>query len=82
MGADRSRSFPATAVFEHSSSLANAAYDASRKLLEIEFRDRSLYRYTEVPSAAYAELLQARSKGQYFNTHIRNKYPSIRISPA
>jgi len=82
MGADSSPSFPAAAVFERSSSLANAAYDESRKLLQIEFQDHSVYRYAEVPSRTYTELLHAHSKGQYFNAHIRKRYPSVKIGSA
>ena len=79
MGADSSRPFPPAVVFEESSSLANAAYDNSRKLLQIEFRDRSVYRYASVPTGAYIDLLAADSKGNYFNTRIRNRYPHRKI---
>ena len=82
MLADSLQSLPPATVFERSSSLANAAYDESRKLLQIEFRDQSIYRYAAVPSCAYTELLQAHSKGQYFNAHIRTRYPSVKVRAA
>ena len=33
-----------------STSLATVAYDANRELLQIEFRDRTIYRYRHVPA--------------------------------
>ena len=58
-----------------SSALATIAYDASRKLLRLEFRDRSVYSYLGVPAEVYQALLSSSSKGQFFNRAIRGQFP-------
>jgi F0F1-type ATP synthase beta subunit len=58
-----------------STSLATIAYDAPRQLLQIEFRDQTIYRYFQVPAEVYAALLRAPSKGSYFNRVIRGRFP-------
>ena len=45
-----------------STTLRTIGYDAERQLLQIEFQNRSLYQYFDVPAAVYEELLQAPSK--------------------
>jgi KTSC domain len=54
-----------------SSTLATIAYDASEQILQLEFRDRSVYRYLGVPAEVHQALLNAPSKGQFFNRAIR-----------
>jgi hypothetical protein len=63
-----------------SSLLAAAAYDSERRLLEVEFHTGELYRYFNLPPHCYQELLQAHSKGRYFNANIRNQFPYQRLS--
>lgn len=63
-----------------SSSLACVAYDVERKILQIEFRDRSVYQYIEVPEKIHHEILRVGSKGAYFNKHIRNRFLSLKLS--
>jgi hypothetical protein len=58
-----------------SSLLANASYDEPRAILKVGFRDGTAYQYTDVPLRIFQELLQADSKGAYFNYHIRGLYP-------
>ncbi len=36
-----------------SATLATVGYDADRKLLQIEFRDQSVYQYFEVPTEVH-----------------------------
>ena len=62
-----------------STSLATVAYDANRELLQIEFRDRTIYRYRHVPADVHAALLRAPSKGSYFNRVIRGQFAFARI---
>jgi hypothetical protein len=38
-----------------SSSLASVAYDVERTILQIEFRDRSVYQYIDVPEKIHQE---------------------------
>ncbi len=57
-----------------SSSVASVGYDATRFELEIEFRNGRVYRYLQVPAAAYRLLLQAPSIGEYVNTVIKPRF--------
>lgn len=57
-----------------SSNLSSVGYDTGTEVLEIEFLDGSLYRYTGVPVTVYTGLMQAPSKGSYFFAHIRTTY--------
>ena len=60
--------------------LASVSYDPRRRLLDVEFRSGARYRYFHVPAAAYQGLLQADSKGSYFNRDIRNCFPYRHLS--
>lgn len=62
-----------------STTLATVAYDADRQLLQIEFRDRTAYRYFHVPTDVYETLLRAPSKGSYFNRVIRGQFAYVRM---
>jgi hypothetical protein len=64
-----------------SSLLASVLYDPTRRLLELDFHSGQRYRYFDVPNACYRQLLDADSKGTYFNSHIRNHFPFQRLSP-
>jgi hypothetical protein len=57
-----------------SGALISAAYDATRELLQLEFRDGAVYQYFDVAAAIYESLLQAPSKGSYFNRAIRGRF--------
>lgn len=57
-----------------STSLAAAGYDPAAKLLRIEFRNNTVYLYSDVPSPVYDGLISAPSKGAYFNREIRNRF--------
>lgn len=63
----------ATAV--ESTTLATVAYDAAGQLLRLEFRSHAVYSYFGVPAAVHHALLEAESKGAYFNRHIPDRFP-------
>jgi hypothetical protein len=65
-----------------SSSLASVAYDVERTILQVEFRDRSVYQYIDVPEKIHQDLLQADSKGAYFNRYVRNRFLSVKLPPS
>ena len=44
--------------------------------LEVEFVHGDVYRYFGVPSSVFLELMQAESKGAFFNERIRDSFPS------
>ncbi|SPE36711.1 Imidazoleglycerol-phosphate synthase (modular protein) [Candidatus Sulfopaludibacter sp. SbA6] len=59
--------------------LASLAYDQDETILQLEFRDGTVYQYFQVPRQTYQSLLQADSKGAYFNSHIRNVFRCARL---
>jgi hypothetical protein len=69
-------------VTVESSALAKVAYDHQRATLQVEFRDGAVYQYFDVPVLNYHGLLQANSKGDYFNRHIRNLFTYMVLHPA
>lgn len=58
-----------------SSTLAAVGYDAVRKLLRLEFCSGAVYHYVGVSAAVHEALLNARSKGSFFNRSIRGRLP-------
>jgi lysyl-tRNA synthetase class 2 len=63
-----------------SSALRTIAYDHRRHLLQLEFPDRTVYRYFDVPVDLYEGLLRAPSKGSYFNRFIRGHFVHVRVA--
>ncbi|HLW88239.1 MAG TPA: KTSC domain-containing protein [Terriglobales bacterium] len=58
-----------------STTLATVSYDGSREFLQLEFCSRAVYQYFRVPAAVHQSLLDAASKGRYFNQAIRGRFP-------
>jgi KTSC domain len=65
----------------NSTSLTAATYLDGQTVLELEFRSGAVYRYVGVPAETYGELVQAQSKGTYFNHYIRNRFCYAKIRP-
>ena len=63
-----------------STTLLRISYDDARELLQLEFCSGAVYRYFSVPPAVHQALLDASSKGRYFNQSIRDRFPYRRIS--
>lgn len=57
-----------------SSMIDMVRYDDEEEILEIAFRDGSVYRYYNVPYDIYQGLIRAPSKGRYFWRYIRDVY--------
>jgi hypothetical protein len=64
-----------TGVRLTSSSLSRVAYQPEREWLHVEFVTGEVYRYQGVSWIVYTQLLQAASKGRYFNQRIRGHFP-------
>lgn len=62
-----------------SSSVTFVGFDASLPAMEIEFAGGAVYRYFAVPAAVHAALMDASSKGVFFNLNVRAKYPFARV---
>ena len=58
-----------------STTLRAVAYDDGREVLQLEFCTRAIYHYYGVPAGVYEALLDAPSKGSYFNRIIRGRFP-------
>jgi len=58
-----------------STTMRSVGYDEDRHLLEIWFQTGKLYKYKKVPADIFISLMQAESKGKYFNDHIRDIFP-------
>ena len=63
-----------------STTLAVIAYDDAHEILQLEFRSRAIYRYFGVPAPIYEAMLEAPSKGRYFNRAIRGSFRYSRAS--
>ena len=50
-------------------------YDADTQELLVGFQSGTKYVYSGVPADIFAALNAAFSKGEFFNSHIRDKYP-------
>ena len=58
--------------------MRSVGYEARKQILEIEFQSGVVYQYLDVPRKVHEELISAKSKGQYFNSEIRDDYEFVR----
>ena len=63
----------------NSSNLVSVGYDPDALTLEVEFKNNSVYQYFDVPEVENQQLMQASSKGTYFNANIRDRYRYTKI---
>jgi hypothetical protein len=62
-----------------SSNIRSAGYEPETKILEIEFRNGSIYQYLDVEAHIYQSLISAASHGQYFASTIKDNYRYLRV---
>ena len=62
-----------------STSIVSVGYDPDSYHLDVEYQGGRVYRYDNVPHAAYRLLLQARSIGQYVNDVIKPRFRATRL---
>jgi hypothetical protein len=58
-----------------SSAIRAVGYDPSRMHMRIVFQQGHSYDFCRVPAHIYHGLMEAPSKGTYYNDHIKDKYP-------
>lgn len=58
----------------NSSAMSRVEYDEAARKLDIWFSQTGQYSYYGVPLTVYLRLLNAASKGRYFNDNIRDQY--------
>lgn len=61
-----------------SSNLQAVAYNALTSTLSIQFHHGGVYHYRGVPNGIHQGLMSAPSKGSYFHTHIKDRFPFTR----
>ncbi len=69
-------------VSVESSVIAAVGYDAESRALDIEFRSGTARRYLDVPPEIHRALLNAESKGRFYNANIRHRFKSEKLAPA
>ncbi len=57
-----------------SSNIRSAGYDPDAEIMEVEFENGSVYQYLSVPADVYDRFLQASSKGEFLNTHVKSRF--------
>jgi hypothetical protein len=62
-----------------SSAIAKIGYSKRQHILEIEFVNGAIYRYLDVPSTVYRDLMSAESKARFYDSNIKGRYRSVRI---
>jgi hypothetical protein len=61
--------------------LSAAAYDDSKQILYLRFRNTgAVYRYFDFPAAIHQAFLDAESKGRFFRSHIRDHFRFERMA--
>jgi KTSC domain len=68
------------AAIVESTTLATVFYDDARELLQLEFCSGAVYQYFHVPAAVHQLLMDASSKGRYFNQAIRGRFRYHRMT--
>ena len=63
-----------------SSVIRSYRYDAADRHLDLVFVSGRHYRYHDVPEEIYREMRRAFSRGQFFNTRIRDHFRHTRVS--
>jgi hypothetical protein len=53
-------------------------YDAVRRVLLILFQSGNRYEYQGVSEETFRAMKASFSKGEFFNAHIRDRYPFVR----
>ena len=54
-------------------------YDEDPAELDVTFASGKIYRYAGVPLATYVGLLEADSKGEFFNENIKDVFPYVEV---
>lgn len=62
-----------------SSDISSIGYDPNSNILEIEFLNKRVYQYLNVPEDLFQEIMSASSHGKYFNNFIKDKFNFIQI---
>ncbi len=54
-------------------------YDADTQTLEVEFKNGSVYAYSDVHQGEYNAFFDSGSKGKYFRANIKERYSFVKL---
>ncbi len=60
--------------------LRSVGYDDSVKILEIEFQNGQIYRFSDVPPKVHGDLMHSDEIGKYFSEKVRPKFQSKQVA--
>jgi lysyl-tRNA synthetase class 2 len=63
----------------YSAAISEIDYDAERTKLVVRFASGERYVYVGVPGEVHRSFVEADSKGRFFQTRIRDRYPFNRL---
>ncbi len=63
-----------------STAMRSVGYNADLQVLEVEFPDKDVYRYSNLPLEVYVAFRQSPSLGTFLNRFIKDQYPEKKIS--
>lgn len=61
-------------IHVNSSAIRAIGYDPTTSRMNIAFEQGETYSFCKVPAHVFEDFLNARSKGTYYNDHIRDHY--------
>ncbi|MDD5368169.1 MAG: KTSC domain-containing protein [Anaerolineaceae bacterium] len=60
--------------------ITSIGYDPNISTLEIEFKSSGeIWQYYDFPSYLFEEMMNAESKGKFFNANVKKKFPEARV---
>jgi hypothetical protein len=65
---------PNMKFWPESSSVARTEYLPEKNILEVEFRSGKTYHYKNFPAILFADVIEAKSIGQYINKNIKGQF--------
>lgn len=63
----------------YSSNVSSVGYDPIENILEVEFKNGTVYQYFDVPEDIYLEMMHADSVGKYLNNTVKGKFQYTKI---
>ena len=55
----------------NSAAVRSVGYDATQKILEVEYQNGAVYQYMHVPEKTYADLMTASSHGRFVEEQVK-----------
>lgn len=62
-----------------SSVISGIQYDATRRVMAVDFRSGSRYHYRDVPETTVRRVVDSQSVGRAYNLYVRDAFPHKKI---